>query len=348
MPSPPWRKSASANASEARRIGFPENFLPSTFAPETMRSITLGSSSLSVSRLAYGCWRIAGGPDPAGVTPAEEAGGRAVIAAFEAGCTLFDLADVYCEGVCEKIFGAALREVSGMRERVVIASKCGIRKRGEPDAFAPYRYDFSAAHLVKSVEQSLQRIGIETLDVLLLHRPDFLCDPAEVAGAFSGLRQAGKVREFGVSNFSPSQFTALQSACPMRLLANQVEISLACLGRFTDGTLDHCLAEKITPMAWSPLAGGRLTETLPIDINAPDHAKRIAVRETLEEIARVRRATRAQIAFAWLLKHPAGIIPIIGSANVKHIQAAAQAAAIELSREEWYRLMEAAHGQRLP
>ena len=193
-----------------------------------MRSIALGSSSLNVSRLAYGCWRIAGGQEPAGVTPAEEANGRrAVITAHEAGCTFFDLADVYCDGVAEKIFGAALREVSGMRERIVVASKCGIRKRGEPDAFAPNRYDFSAAYLTQSVEQSLKRIGIETLDLLMLHRPDFLCDPAEVASVFSQLQKAGKVREFGVSNFSPSQFTALQCACPMRLLVNQVEINLS-------------------------------------------------------------------------------------------------------------------------
>ena len=182
----------------------------------------------------------------------------------------------------------------------------------------------------------------------MLHRPDYLCDPAEVAGVFSQLQQAGKVREFGVSNFSPAQFTALQRACPMRLLVNQVEISLSCLNRFTDGTLDQCLAEKITPMAWSPLAGGRLTEMLPIDINSPDHARRIATRETLEELARTHHVSRPQIALAWLLKHPAGIIPIIGSTNVKHIREAAQAVEIDLTREEWYRLMEAAHGQRLP
>src|SRR6266487_28922 len=151
---------------------------------------------------AYGCWRIAGTWEAGKVAPEAGALGRkAVIGAFEYGYTLFDLADVYCDGVCESIFGQALKEVSGMRKRVLIATKCGIRKRGDANPHSPYRYDFSGEHIVRSCEQSLKRLGVETIDLYQLHRPDYLCDPAEVGEAFSQLRKTGKAREFGVSNF---------------------------------------------------------------------------------------------------------------------------------------------------
>src|SRR5207302_711068 len=247
-----------------------------------MQTIQLGKSSLTGSRLAYGCWRIAGAGEAGKVSPETEAGGRqAVAAAFETGYMLFDLADIYCEGVCEKIFGQTLKEVSGMRKRVLIATKCGIRKRGDPNPESPYRYDFSAGHIVRACEQSLKRLGVETIDLYQLHRPDYLGNPAEVREAFSQLKKTGKAREFGVSNFRPSQVAALQTACPMPLIANQVELSLARLDCFQDGTLDQCLSDKITPMAWSPLAGGRLADNGPIDLQTPDHAHRIHVREML-------------------------------------------------------------------
>ena len=314
-----------------------------------MQTVQLGRSSLTASRLAYGCWRIAGTWEAAKVTPEAAADGRkAVAAAFEMGYTLFDLADIYCEGVCEKIFGQALKEISGMRKRVLIATKCGIRKKGDPNPDSPYRYDFSAEHIVRSCEQSLKRLGAETIDLYQLHRPDYLGDPAEVAEAFGKLKKSGKVREFGVSNLSPSQVAALQKACPMPLIANQVEISLMRLECFQDGTLDQCLAEHITPMAWSPLAGGRLADSGPIDLQAPDHAHRIHVREILDLVARERGVTRSVAALAWLLKHPGRIVPIVGSTHPERIRDAINATEIELTRDEWYQLMEAALGQRLP
>jgi predicted oxidoreductase len=314
-----------------------------------MQTLQLGKSSLTGSRLSYGCWRIAGTWESAKVTPeAEVTGRKAVQAAYECGYTLFDLADIYCDGECEKIFGRALKEISGMRQRVVIASKCGIRKRGDPAPDSPYRYDFSAGHIVRSCEQSLKRLGVETIDLYQLHRPDYLGDPAEVTEAFTRLKKAGKIREVGVSNFRPSQLAALQKACPMPLLVNQVEISLARLDCFHDGTLDQCLTEKITPMAWSPLAGGRLADAGPIDLQSQDHAHRIHVREVLDLLSRERGITRSVAALAWLLKHPAKIVPTIGSTNPERIRDAINATEIELTRDEWYRLMEAAHGQRLP
>jgi predicted oxidoreductase len=314
-----------------------------------MKTIPIGSGSLVASRLAYGCWRIAGTWNPAEVTPASEAEGRrAVLAAGDAGFTFFDLADIYCEGASERIFGQALKETPSLRDRVVIATKCGIRKAGEPKPDSPYRYDFSAEHIVRSCEHSLRRLGVEHIDVYQLHRPDYLMDPEEVAGAFSQLKQAGKVREFGVSNFRPSQLEALQCACPMRLVVNQVEISLAHLAAFEDGTLDQCSAQGITPMAWSPLAGGKLGEGARRVLPWQEGYQTGPVVAVLDEIARVRDTTRTAVALAWLLKHPARIVPIVGTTNPTRIREAAAADAIDLSREEWYRLLGAARTERLP
>jgi predicted oxidoreductase len=308
-----------------------------------MQSIQIGSSPLKTSRLAYGCWRIA---------ETEEQGrtlGRAaVLAAFDAGYTLFDHADIYCGGRAESAFGAVLRDVPEMRKRILIASKCGIRLPGDPTPAAPFRYDFCASHIIGSCEKSLQRLGVETIDIYQLHRPDWLMDPTEVAVAFAKLNQAGKVREFGVSNFRPSQLALLKQACARPLIVHQVEISLANLSCFNDGTLDQCLVEKIIPLAWSPLGGGLLA----------DGARRLLpwqeaykVELTLAELdaqAKASGTSRSNIALAWLLKHPSSIIPLVGSTQPEKIRAAAQASEINLSREEWYRLLEAARGERLP
>ncbi|MRR52864.1 MAG: aldo/keto reductase, partial [Rhodocyclaceae bacterium] len=224
-----------------------------------MRSIPIGVSSLKSSVLAYGCWRVAGTWNAAEVTPSSrEEGRRAIRTAFEAGYTLFDNADIYCSGEAEAIFGETLKEVPGMREKVVVATKCGIRFAGDPAPGTPGRYDFSAEHIQAACERSLRRMGIDVIDLYLLHRPDYLADPQEIATAFDKLRTSGKVRYFGISNFRPMLVTALQAACPMPLVVHQVEISLLKLDAFTDGTLDQCLIERITPMAWSPLGGGVL------------------------------------------------------------------------------------------
>lgn len=314
-----------------------------------MKTIPVGRSSLQSSRLAYGCWRLAGTWEAAQVTPEREAHGRAAVhAAYDAGFTLFDLADIYADGAAETIFGQALKEAPGMRDRIVIASKCGIRKAGQPEPHAPYRYDFSKAHILRSCEESLRRLGVNTIDLYMLHRPDFLGNPAEVAAAFSQLKQEGKVREFGVSNFRPSQVTAFQAACPMPLIVNQVELSLGQLAPLSDGTLDQCLAAGITPLAWSPLAGGRLASGATVSMQDPDHARKQKLFDAIDHLARERGATRGQVALAWLLRHPAQIIPIIGTIHPERILEAVKAADLELTRDEWYRLYVAASGQKLP
>lgn len=308
-----------------------------------MKTITIGTSNLTASRLAYGCWRIAE-TEEAGKTT----GRAAILAAVEAGYTLFDHADIYCGGRAESAFGAVLRELKDLRERVLIATKCGIRGANQPTFGDPVRYDFSREYILRSCEGSLQRLGIETIDLYQLHRPDWLMDPAEVAGAFEQLQSEGKVREFGVSNFAPSQVTLLQRACPMRLQVNQVEISLACLERFTDGTLDQCGAEKITPLAWSPLAGGLLADGARRLLPWQQNYRTEDLLKELNRAAKKLGAPRGNLALAWLLRHPAGILPLVGSTQPEAIRAAAQAGTVELSREDWYRLLEAARGERLP
>ncbi|HEY5481611.1 MAG TPA: aldo/keto reductase [Verrucomicrobiae bacterium] len=316
---------------------------------EIMQTIPLGVSTLTSSRLAYGCWRVAGTWAPAEVTAASRAAGRrAIIAAYEAGYTLFDNADIYCQGEAERILGDVLKEVSGMRDRVVITTKGGIRPGGDPQPDSPGRYDFSASYIIAACEQSLRRLGVEIIDLYLLHRPDYLADPEEVARAFSQLKAAGKVRHFGVSNFRPTLVTALQAACPMPLVAHQVEISLAKLDAFTDGTLDQCLIERITPMAWSPLAagliGGGATRLLPSQKTY--HPEQFL--PVVDAIAGVHGASRTVVALAWLLKHPARILPIVGTTNPDRIRETTKAASLELTREEWYRLLIAARGEPVP
>jgi predicted oxidoreductase len=314
-----------------------------------MKTQLIGASPLVSTRLAYGCMRIAGTWNPAEITPEREAAGRAaVIAAWEAGYTLFDHADIYCRGGCESIFGKVLKEVSGMRAGVLIATKCGIRFGGDPEPDSPHRYDFSAEHIQRSCEGSLKRLGIDTIDLYQLHRPDLLMDPAEIVEAFDKLRLAGKVRYFGVSNFMPSFVTALQKACPFPLIVNQVQISLARLDCFYDGTLDQCLMDRITPLAWSPVGGGFLATGGTVSEKHPHREEMQKLQHLLDEIAGRYGATRTALSLAWLLKHPSKIIPIVGSANPQHIRDATQADRIDLTREDWYRLLVAARMKPLP
>ena len=314
-----------------------------------MKIMGIGNGQLVSSRIAYGCWRIAGSASPSHVSAQDfEKGKRAIVSAYECGYSLFDNADIYSGGVAEKILGEVLKEIPGMRNRIVIVTKCGVRRAGDSNPDAPYRYDFSADYIIKSCEGSLKRLGIETIDIYLLHRPDYLCNPYEVSEAFDKLYKAGKVRGFGVSNFSPSQLEMLQKYCSYKLLVNQIEISLLETSSFEDGRLDQCIKERVAPMAWSPLAGGIICEGTSISNKKipPDKVSRVC--GMLDKIAKQRNTTRTVIALAYLLKHPSNIIPIIGTTNPDRIQEAAMADEVELTREEWYALLEASRGSRLP
>jgi predicted oxidoreductase len=314
-----------------------------------MKTLKLGKSSLVSSRLAYGCMRVGGTMERQKFTADMEATGRrAILAAYEAGYTHFDHADIYGNGLCEEVFGRVLADVSGMRERILIGTKCGIRWAGEPRPAAPHRWDFSREHILASCEGSLRRLGVERIDLYMLHRPDYLADPQEIAAAFEALRAQGKVREFGVSNFKPSTLDMVQRACPMPLVVNQVEISLARLDCYEDGTLDQCLEQGITPVSWSPLARGLLGANGSPNPGDPRAAGLASLLSTLDTIAGEYGVSRSALSLAWLLRHPAGIVPIVGSISPEHIADATRADAVELSREDWYRILIAARMQGLP
>jgi predicted oxidoreductase len=310
-----------------------------------MQSLPLGRSELRTSRLAYGCWRIAQANDP---TTDFNTARAAIEAALEAGYTLFDHADIYCHGRAEESFGRFLAQMPGVREKIVIATKCGIRFAGDPLPDAPYRYDFSREYIIRQCEASLRRLGVEQIDLYQLHRPDWLMDPHEVADAFDRLQRAGKVRIFGVSNFTPSQLDLLQSAWREPLVVNQVEISLCQRAAFTDGTLDQCQQRNILPLAWSPLGGGLLADGASEILDHQRTYKVVDLIMMLDEVAKAHDCTREAAALAWLLRHPAGIVPIVGSTRPERIRAAAKATEVVLTREEWYRLLVAARKEPLP
>ncbi len=315
-----------------------------------MKTQRLGRTEFQVTRLAYGCMRISGGVwKRADLHEDAIRGGiRLIETAFDAGYNFFDHADIYGDTTCETIFGRAMKLHPEWREKIVIATKCGIWFADQPKAGDPARYDFSYEHIIRSVEGSLERLGIETIDLLQLHRPDYLADPEEVARAFTELREAGKVREFGVSNFRPTLLSMIQKALPFALQVNQVEIHLGRLDCFTDGTLDQCLEQGITPLAWSPLDRGKLATGAQADAKASGGEQRGKLLAALDVAAAEYETDRTSIALAWLLKHPSGIVPIVGTANEERIRDLTKADTVELSRVTWYRLLEAARGERVP
>lgn len=313
-----------------------------------MEKITLGSSPIEVSRIAYGCWRIA----TTGDTKTDLKTARsAVMAAVEAGINFFDLADIYCRGRAESALGQVLHEQPALRAKLIIGTKCGVRLSDDP-AGTPYRYDSTADHIIRSCEGSLRRLGIDRIDLFFLHRPDWLMEAEEIAKAFQKLEKQGKVRDFGVSNFTPSQLEMLgkvmQKEAELPIIAHQMEMSLLQLAAFTDGTLDQCQALNISPLAWSPLGGGFLGEGASEVLPSQAAYNPVGLATELDTIAAQHGAARATIALAWLLRHPAKIVPIVGSTQPERIKAAAAATTVRLTRDEWYRLLTAAKGGSLP
>ena len=316
------------------------------------------ADGLTASRIGYGCMHLSRAWDASPITADERRSAqRLVETALAHGITLFDHADIYARGKSEQVFGDVLRASPGLRAKMVLQSKCGIRFADDPPG-APQRYDFSHAHIVASVEGSLARLGVDHLDILLLHRPDPLVEPDEVARAFDALHASGKVRHFGVSNHTPGQIDLLRRHVRQPLVANQVEISLLHLPLIDEGvvanttghayasaagTLDYCRLHDIRVQAWSPLASGKLASTS--GFSDP------AVRDTatlLRQLADAKGVTPEAIQLAWLLRHPAGIQPIVGTTDPVRLVACAAADEVPLSREEWYALFTAARGGRVP
>jgi len=260
---------------------------------------------------------------------------------LELGITSFDHADIYGDYQCEGLFGEALALKPAIREQMEIISKCGIRLVSKNRPAHQYKtYDTSYAHIVASVDNSLKQLSTDYLDCILIHRPDPLMDAAEVARAFSDLKVAGKIRAAGVSNFVPHQLSLLQRYCDFPLAINQIEISVLQTESFFDGSLDYCQEFGVIPMAWSPLAGGRLF--------SGENEQAVRVINQLTSIGQALGATADQIAFAWLLRHPAKIKPIVGSGNIARIKSAVEATGITLSDEQWFSILEASQGKAVP
>lgn len=324
-----------------------------------MQTCRIPQTDLEVSRIAYGCMHLSRAWNDEDITAAEiSAATRAISTAVELDITLFDHADIYARGKSERLFGEVLRRTPDLRDRIVLQSKCGIRFAGDPDANSPGRYDFSREHLLRSVEGSLSRLNTGYLDLLLLHRPDPLAEPEEVASAFDELQRSGKVRHFGVSNHSAAQISLLRKYVDQPLVANQIELSLLHHYPVSEGilvnlpggvparaagTLDYCREHGILVQAWAPLAGGKFSASL----DGMDEPMRSAA-ALVQRMAREKGVSAEAILTAWLLRHPAGIQPIVGTTDPARLTAVCAADGLQLTREEWYALLSAMRGQAVP
>ena len=261
---------------------------------------------------------------------------------IELGVTTIDHADIYGGYHCEKLFGDAMQLNKNLRKEIQIVTKCGIQLISDKFPGRNLKhYDYSFDHIVTSVNNSLKNFSTDYIDVLLLHRPAPFFNPEAVAKAFSHLKRAGKVLHFGVSNFNPIQIAMLNSYTEEKLVTNQVEISPFCLEHFENGNIDYFLKDKIKPMAWSPLAGGRI-------IN-PHEEKGRRIHHALSEVAEELNVTSIdKVVYCWLLKHPATIIPIAGTGQFERIKHAVEAADINMSLEQWYKIYTASTGKDLP
>ena len=299
-------------------------------APAASRQ--LGASGIAISPLAWGMWRLA----ERGRGAAEAA--RLVQAALEAGITLFDTADIYGFdgergfGNAEALLGEVVSADRGLRGRMVLATKGGI--------MPPLPYDQSPGYLRNALEASLRRLTTDTIDLYQIHRPDILAHPQEVARVLDDAVASGKVRALGVSNFTPAQIDTLNHFLGHRVVATQPEISPLRIDCFANGELDQALRLGLTPLAWSPLAGGRLLD--------PQSGRERAVAAVLDRIAAEQGVSRSVAAYGWLMAHPAGIVPIVGSQTPERIAEAASATAMRWMRQDWYAVFKAARGEALP
>ena len=305
-----------------------------------MKYITPLSENEKISQVALGCMRISDKTD--------KEMDLYLNTAIECGINYFDHADIYGGGKCEEVFGAALKRNPELRDKIYIQTKCSI-KRG--------MYDFSKEHIISSVDGSLKRLGLERVDTLLLHRPDLLMEPEEVAEAFDELEQSGKVKYFGVSNHSPMQIELLKKYVKQPLKFNQMQLSITNANMLSSGAnvnltnsdgvnydgylRDYCRINDITIQPWSPLQYGFIEGSFLKNKKYKD------LHKVIDEVAEKYGITDTGVAIAWLLRLPEKMQPIVGSTNIERIKAVAAASEITLSKEDWYRIYLAA-GYRLP
>ncbi len=299
-----------------------------------MERVKLGID-FEISRVVHGYWRL----NDWKLTDSQCL--DLIKRSMEVGVTTFDHADIYGNYTCEELFGKALALDPSLRDEMEIITKCGITFKSEnrPENDGHY-YNTSREHIISSAERSLKNFGTDYIDLLLIHRPDFLMNPEEVASAFSQLKREGKVKNFGVSNFLPHQFDMLQSYVDEKLVTNQVELSPWNVENFENGVMDSALKNRIKPMAWSPLGGGEIFRSQSL--------KAIRLREALEEVrAEIGADGIDQVIYAWLLTHPAGIIPVVGTGNFNRIKGAVKALDYHLNRRQWFKILDASRGREV-
>lgn len=297
---------------------------------DTLAPVALSNHGPHLSPIVAGAWRMG----EWGMNVEQRV--RWIEQCLDLGITSFDHADIYGGYTVETLFGEALAAKPSLRSRMQLVTKCGIKLVSERrPGHAIKSYDTSRAHVLASVDESLRAMHTDHIDLLLIHRPDALMDPDELANTFEGLRAAGKVLHFGVSNHTPSQLALLNNR--IGLATNQIELSPLHLNALTDGTLDQCLDLGIRPMIWSPLAGGRLFKA------GDETAQR--VRTVLEALGRQHQVSVATMAYAWILRHPSRPVPITGSQRLEALQEAVAALSLPLAAEDWYRVLEASLGR---
>lgn len=297
------------------------------------------ADDLSFSTLAWGAWRLKNSPD---INNGDDIL-RLVETALDLGITTFDHADIYGNYGCEELFGSALAQTPHLRQKMEIVTKCDIALvcDARPENRINH-YNTTKEHIIASVESSLRNLRTDHIDALLLHRPDPLMIADEVADAFGTLNRAGKVRYFGVSNFTPSQFNLLQSRLDTPLVTNQVECSVLELKPLFDGTFDLMQQNRVSPMIWSPLGGSRL-------FRDKDDAVAAHLRPVLEEMrAKYNAPGIAEIAIAWLLSLPCNPIPVLGTMKPERLKDATTACDIKLQRQDWFAILVAAQGHPVP
>ncbi|WP_341357733.1 aldo/keto reductase family oxidoreductase [Rossellomorea sp. y25] len=294
------------------------------------------TEDLSFSRIIHGLWRLADWNQSKEETLA------LIQENIENGITTFDHADIYGSYMCEALFGEALALQPSLREKMEIVTKCGIVLPSEnrPE-HKTHHYNTSKKHILTSVENSLQNLKTDYIDLLLIHRPDPFMNGEEVAESFTQLKEEGKVRHFGVSNFKDHQWNMLQSYLPFPLITNQIELSAYNLENFEDGTLNLCQEKRVAPMAWSPLAGGAIFKG--------EDEKAIRLRHTLKKIKEETGAKGIdEVLYAWLLNHPSNIMPIVGSGKKERIQHAIDSLSISLNHDQWFEILQTSMGHDVP
>lgn len=291
------------------------------------------TDTLSLSRIVYGMWRLDEDDD----TSAAHIEAK-VEACLDQGITTIDQADIYGGYMSEELFGAALKAAPALRDRIEIVTKCDIvAPAGRHSAARVKHYDTSRAHIHASVDMSLKLMHTDHVDLLLIHRPDPFMDPEETGRALDDLVASGKVRAVGVSNFKLHDWTLLQSAMETPLCTNQIEISLLTHAPFTNGDIAFLQERGVAPMAWSPLSGGGLFGSAVGTLNA-----------AIDTVAEAHEVDRAAVAIAWLLAHPAKILPVMGTNRIDRIRAFSDALKVEMDRQTWFELYTAALGREVP